>query len=126
MLTFSSLIAGSFVLGADIANEIAPLALNSVRFLLAAVLMGVIVAAGPGFKRAYFEAPWRYVIMGALFAFYFVLMFEGLKTATPVSIAAVFTLTPLITAGIAWMVLRQITTFYMAMAVVMEALSLPI
>lgn len=118
MLTFSALIAGSFSLGGMAANDIAPPALIAARFFLSAILVAVIVV-GMGVRvRAVAQAPWRYLVLGGLFAFYFVLMFEGLKTATPVSIAAVFTLTPLITAGVAWVLLRQITTPYMALALV--------
>jgi hypothetical protein len=32
-----------------------------------------------------FAAPWRYLVLAGLFAVYFVLMFEGLKTAPAVS-----------------------------------------
>ena len=45
-------------------------------------------------------------------------MFEGLKTAPPVSTAAVFTLTPIIAAGFGWLLLRQITTARIALALV--------
>ena len=47
---------------------------------------------------------------------YFVLMFEGLKTGAPVSMAAVFTLTPLLAAGFGWVLLRQVLTGRMAVA----------
>src|SRR5690606_14294826 len=47
------------------------------------------------------------VVLAALYAGYFVLMFEALKTADPVSTGAVFTLTPLMTAVIAWPLLGQ-------------------
>ena len=43
-------------------------------------------------------------------------MFEGLKTAQPVSAAAVFTLVPLMAAGFAWVLLRQVLTPRMALA----------
>ena len=43
-------------------------------------------------------------------------MFEGLKMATSVSTAAVFTLTPLLSAGFGWLLLRQRTTLRMAFA----------
>ena len=43
-------------------------------------------------------------------------MFEGLKTAPPVSAAAVFTLTPLMAAGFGWLFLRQRLTGRMALA----------
>ena len=75
MLTFSALVAGSFSLGHIVANEIAPAAINALRFVLAGVVMGLFTLAGPGFKRQQFQAPWRYLLLGGLFALYFVLMF---------------------------------------------------
>ncbi|WP_209426229.1 DMT family transporter [Pararhodobacter sp. SW119] len=110
MLAFSALVAGSFSLGALVANEVDPAALTAIRFLLAAAVLGalaVVLSRHGGFRPAHFRAPWRYLLLAALFAGYFVLMFEGLKTAHPVSAGAVFTLTPLITAACAWPLLGQ-------------------
>ncbi|MFN3643905.1 MAG: DMT family transporter [Gemmobacter sp.] len=121
MLGFSIFVAGSFSLGALAANEIAPAALNAVRFLIAAAILGAFAAAGPGFRRAHLAAPWRYLVLGAVFAVYFVLMFEGLKTAAPVSTAAVFTLTPVMSAAFGWLMLRQVTTPRMAAALTVGA-----
>ncbi len=116
MLLFSLLVSGSFSLGSMAANEIAPAALNTVRFLIAAVVIGMAAALTTGFRRSEFAAPWRYLVLGGLFAIYFVLMFEGLKTAPAISTAAVFTLTPVMSAGFGYLLLRQITTARMAMA----------
>ncbi|MGA9254771.1 MAG: DMT family transporter [Roseobacter sp.] len=121
MLLFSALVAGSFSLGAQVANDIAPLALNAVRFWLAAGLIGLALVAGAGIPRDAFRASWRYGVLGGLFGAYFVLMFEGLKTAEPVSAAAVFTLTPVISAFFGWMLLRQVTTPRMALALAIGA-----
>ena len=121
MLLFSALVAGSFALGARSANLVDPAALNAVRFLLAAVIIGVLVALGPKVKRRDISAPWRYLVLGGLFAVYFVTMFEGLKTAAPVSASAVFTLTPVLSAGFGWILLRQVTTPHMAMALILAA-----
>lgn len=112
MLSFSVVVAFSFVAGGMIANDIAPAAVNAMRFLAASVLLAgasVVMAGlgGRGMRWADLAAPWRYLILGFLFAFYFVCMFEGLKTAPPVSIGAVFTLTPPLTAIAAWLILRQ-------------------
>lgn len=116
MLAFSALVAGSFSLGAQAANEIAPAALNAARFWIAGAVIGAAMLATGGAPRRAAAAPWRYGVLGGLFAIYFVLMFEGLKTAPPVSAAAVFTLTPM-TAGVAgYFLLRQITTPRMALA----------
>ena len=109
MLLSSALVAGSFSLGALTANEISPVAFTAVRFVLAAVIIGT-AAMAAGIPRSAAAAPWRYLVLGGLFASYFVLMFEGLKTAPPVSAAAVFTLTPILSAGFGWLLLRQVTT----------------
>jgi len=121
MLLFSALVAGSFALGARAANAIDPAALNALRFLLASVIIGALVALGPGVRRADFRAPWRYFVLGGLFSVYFVTMFEGLKTAPPVSAAAVFTLTPVMSAFFGWLLLRQVTTPRMAVALALAA-----
>lgn len=121
MLTFSALVAGSFSLGSLAANEIAPTALNAARFWIAAVVIGGAVFATGTMTRAALNAPWRYAVLGGLFAIYFVLMFEGLKTAPPVSAAAVFTLTPLVAGFFGWLLLRQITTPRMALALAIGA-----
>lgn len=60
-------------------------------------------------------------MLGGLFGIYFVLMFEGLKTAPPVSAAAVFTLTPVMAGVFGWLLLRQVTTARMALALAIGA-----
>ncbi len=116
MLCFSGLIAGSFALGSMAAPYIAPTALNAVRFVLASVLVGAVALGTTGISRSALAAPWRYLLMGASMGIYFVLMFEGLKTAPPVSASAVFTLTPIISGLFGYWLLRQITTPRMAVA----------
>ena len=116
MLAFSALVAGSFSLGGLMANDIDPAAFTAVRFALAAVFVGILASMRGGFSVGSFAAPWRYGVLGGLFGVYFVLMFEGLKTAPPVSAAAVFTLVPLMAAGFAWILLRQVLTSRMALA----------
>lgn len=116
MLLFSALVAGSFALGAMAANEISPSALNAVRFWIAAAAVGVAAFATTGVRRSALTALWRYPTLAFFFTIYFVLMFEGLKTAPPVSAAAVFTLTPILSAGFGWLLLRQKLTARMAFA----------
>ena len=117
MLAFSALVAGSFSLGGMVANDIPPAAFTALRFALAAAIIGaVLLARRGGLGRTPFAAPWRYAVLGGLFGLYFVLMFEGLKSAPPVSAAAVFTLVPVMSAVVAWFLLRQRTTPRMALA----------
>jgi len=121
MLAFSALVAGSFSLGAMAAPFVSPSALTVLRFALAGVLVGAIAALTTGLPRSAWRAPWRYAVLGALLASYFVLMFMGLQTAAAVPTAAVFTLTPLMAAGFGWLLLGQITTRRMAVALAIGA-----
>lgn len=128
MLAFSAGVSGSFSLGAMVANEVSPVALTTVRFLLATVVLTALVTltgggrdGARGFTRADFAAPWRYLVLGLLYAGYFVLMFEGLKSAHPVSAGAVFTLTPLMTALIALPLLGQRILPYIGVALLVGA-----
>ncbi|MHA7866652.1 MAG: DMT family transporter [Salipiger thiooxidans] len=116
MLAFSALVAGSFALGSMAAPHIAPTALNAVRFVLAGAILAVVAGASGKVTRASLASPWRYLVLSGLLVAYFVLMFEGLKTGAPVSMSAVFTLTPLMAAGFGWLLMRQHMTPRMALA----------
>jgi drug/metabolite transporter (DMT)-like permease len=123
MLLFSALVAGSFALGTRIANDIDPVALTVIRFVLAgAILAPLVVLTPPGARTRDFVAPWRFLILGGLLAAYFILMFEGLKTAAPISASAVFTLTPMLAAGFGWLLMRQRTTPRIALALAIGAM----
>ncbi|MGB8622562.1 MAG: DMT family transporter, partial [Paracoccaceae bacterium] len=122
MLIFSALVAGSFSFGSMIANQIDPVALTAARFVVAGAVIGTAAAVGPGLRLSHFRAPWRYLILGAVFGTYFVLMFEGLKTAPPISTAAVFTLTPVLSGIFGWLLVRQTTTPRMGAALAVGAL----
>jgi drug/metabolite transporter (DMT)-like permease len=124
MLAFSALVAGSFSLGGQVANDIAPTALNALRFGLSALVVGVVIALRGGVAQAgaALAAPWRYAILGGLFAVYFVTMFEGLKTAPPVSAAAVFTLTPVMSGVFGYILLRQVMGARIVLALTLGAL----
>lgn len=121
MLGFSCVVAGSFSLGGLVANEVAPSALNAVRFLIAgAIVFAIILVREPAPAAAFRQAaraPWRHMINGTLISIYMVLMFEGLKTATPVSTSAVFTLSPLVTAAFAYLILGQVLPKRVALAI---------
>ncbi|NBD31288.1 MAG: EamA family transporter [Alphaproteobacteria bacterium] len=121
MLVFSGLIAGSFALGSMAAPHIAPTALNAVRFILASVLLGSAAWATVGIPRSTWQAPWRYLLLGGSMGLYFVMMFEALKTAAPVSAAAVFTLTPIMSGLFGYILLRQVMTARMGLALAIGA-----
>lgn len=111
MLAFSALVAGSFSLGALVARDMDPGVLMLLRFALAVVFVGIVVRIVTGRWPRMPQAPWRYLLLGGSFALYFVLMFEGLQTAQAVSAAAVFTLTPVMSALFARPLLQQRTAW---------------
>ncbi|MCX7889530.1 MAG: DMT family transporter [Rhodobacteraceae bacterium] len=121
MLAFSGLVAGSFALGAIVAPMVSPVALAALRFALAAAVIAAVALVATGIPASAFRAPWRYALLGGVFAIYFVLMFQGLKTADPVSTAAVFTLTPLMSAGFGRLLLGQRMTGRVAAALAIGA-----
>ena len=114
MLAFAALISVSFTLGDLAAPHIAPAALTAARFALGAAILGALAARQ--LRWAHFRAPWRYPVVGGLLALYFVSMFEALRLTDPVSTAAIFTLTPIMSAAFGWMLLRQVTTPRIALA----------
>ena len=120
MVLFAVAISVSFSLGHLAAPHIAPVALAALRFLIAAVLLGVAVIKI--IDRKHLQSSWRYLIVGGLLAGYFILMFEALQLTDPISTSAVFTLTPLLSALFGYMLLRQITTVNMAVSLVIAAI----
>ena len=119
MVLFAVAISVSFSLGHLAAPHIAPVALAALRFLIAAVLLGVAVIKI--IDRKHLQSSWRYLIVGGLLAGYFILMFEALQLTDPISTSAVFTLTPLLSALFGYVLLRQITTVNMAVSLVIAA-----
>lgn len=108
MLAFAALVAGSFSFGAMAAPHLGPAALNAARFALGVALMGV---ATTMMLRRPIPRPtsaWRYLILGALMALFFITMFVALRLTTPVSAGAVFTLMPLLSAFFGYLFLRQV------------------
>ena len=122
MLGFSVLVAGSFSLGSIIANDISPIALTAVRFILAAIVIGIIAISTGSVTQAALKSPWRYLVLGGIFSVYFVLMFEGLKTATPVSTVAIFTLIPAVSAIAGFVILGQAVSSRIVVALIIGAL----
>lgn len=107
MVGFALFVGSSFSLGARMVPFIDSAPLNAVRFALAA---GIMAAVAFGMKRRRFAVPampWRFLLYGVLNGTYFITMFIALSMTAPVATSAVFTLTPLLTAGLAFLMLGQ-------------------
>ena len=107
MVLFAALISASFSLGSMAMPFLGAAALTALRFLLATLVMGAI--AFTLYRRLPMPetAPWRFGILGALMAGYFITMFVALKITDPVPTGAVFTLIPLMSAAFGYLFLRQ-------------------
>jgi len=107
MLAFSFLVSVSFILGHIVADEIAPSVINAVRFLIASIVLGVVAL----FFRANLKIPlasvWRYLLLGAFLAIYFITMFEALQRTSAINTSAVFTLSPLLAVLAGYLILGE-------------------
>lgn len=110
LIFFSMFVAGTYSLGSMATPFIDSTTLMALRFILAALLMGFIVAIRHPQELRQASALWRYFLLGSIFAFYFVALFEALKTSSALATGAMFTLTPFITAGFAYFLLKQNTS----------------
>jgi len=109
MVSFATLIAGSFTLGAMAVPFLEPAALNSLRFFLATCIIGALcLTIGPR-SISLPKSPWRFAVLGLPLAVYFITMFVALKTTSPVSTGAVFTLGPFMAAGFGYLLLKQVS-----------------
>lgn len=107
MLLFTALVATSFTIGGMIAGALAPEALNFLRFLLASIIFVVIVLTSERWTWPGVSGLARYFVIAALLVVFFITMFEGLRLTDPLSLGAVFTLVPLMSALISLPLLGQ-------------------
>lgn len=107
MLVFAALISTSFTIGGVIADQLDPVALTFLRFMLATIVFSVVAGLTGGWAR---PTPQTLAVngwLGLLLVVYFVTMFEALRWATPASTGAVFALAPLISAAFAVVILKE-------------------
>jgi len=107
MLLYAFLVSTSFPIGKAITDQIDPVLLTFLRFSLASLFFWLFLSRRekiilPGCKDAL-----RYAVISLTMVLFFVLMFEALKLTTPVKTGAIFTLLPL-TSGLIGFVLMRI------------------
>ena len=122
MLCFSALVAGSFALGSMIADQVSPLVVTALRFVITVAFLGGLVLLQGKPKRQDFVAPWRFLAVGACLAFYFVFMFKALIITEPVSLSVVFTLAPLASGIFGFILLGQLFTRRVSLALLVGAI----
>lgn len=122
MLLFAGLVAGSFSFGALAAPHIGPAAVNILRFVLGALVMGAAAFVLLKGRMPPPVAPWRYAVLGGLMAVFFITMFVALRITDPVSTGAVFTLMPLMAAGFGYLFLSQVPRGIVVASLVLAAI----
>ncbi|MBP1848665.1 DMT family transporter [Rhizobium halophytocola] len=121
MLVFALMIASSFSIGGLATRYVAPTALQAIRYAIAVlVLVPVSMLAARQPVRLPKE-PHRFIVLGLLMAVYMVTMFVALRFTKPVATGAVFTLMPLLSAGFAWLLMRQRTRFDVLISLILAA-----
>ena len=107
MLMATGLVATSFPVGAAITNELDSLVLTFLRFALAAVLFAPFVAWRYGIVMPSLRDLARYGILSACLVGFFWGMFAALRLTSTLNTATIFTLTPVITAAVSAVLLKE-------------------
>jgi drug/metabolite transporter (DMT)-like permease len=109
MVFYVFLVAVSFLVGKAITDGLEPVVLTLLRFVLSAILFGFLTFAR---ERWFWPTPvqlFRYSLISAAMVIFFLAMFEALRWTDPISIGAIFTLVPLVSVVIAFLLMRQRT-----------------
>ena len=108
MLFFAAFVAGTFSVGALVADKVGPAAFNALRFCIGSIIVGVVACfVLQGRMRWLPKTSWRHHLLGALMAAFMVTMFFAFEFTSPVSTSAVFMLVPLMSAFFGYLFLGQ-------------------
>ncbi|MBL0374518.1 DMT family transporter [Rhizobium sp. KVB221] len=121
MLLFAFLIAGSFSFGKLATAAASAETINALRYIASVIAMGLFGSLVLKVPLQLPQAPWRFVLLGGLMAIYMFTMFKALEFTDPVSTGAVFTLMPLLSAGFAYLAMRQTTRATVLLSLVIAA-----
>lgn len=107
MVISTLLVASSFPIGAAITNGLDTLVLTFLRFTLAAILFAPIVIWQYGLNKPGIRDLARYATLSACLVGFFWAMFAALRETSALNTATIFTLTPVLTAIVAAVLLRE-------------------
>jgi len=106
-LAATCLVATSFPVGAAITEGLDSLVLTLLRFTAAALLFAPFVIWRYGLKAPGLRDLARYALLSACLVGFFWAMFSALRYTSALNTAAIYALTPVITALAAWFLLRE-------------------
>ena len=107
MAFYAVLIGSSFPVGEAIAGNLDPAVLTLFRFVLAAAILGCVLALRRELVLPTSSLMARTATIGALMAVFFVAMFEALRWTSALSTGALFTLVPLLSSVFGYMLIGQ-------------------
>lgn len=122
VLLFAMLLATSFSFGGIATKVIDPIALTALRYLVTVLVTGFICFRVKRYPFALPKRPIRFVIIGALMSTYMLSMFIALQFTAPVATGAIFTMMPLMSAGFAWLLMRQRTRGRVLLSLIIAAI----
>jgi len=101
------LVSTSFPIGAAITQGLDSVVLTLLRFSIAAMLFGPVVAWKYGLPLPTLKDLSRYALLSACMVGFFWAMFEALRTTSPLNTATIFTLNPIVAAGLSAVLLKE-------------------
>lgn len=107
VLIATFLVAGSFLASANLAHALNPFSLTLLRFVGSVILLAPFVLYKKERIGILIKSLPKALIISFFYAFYFVAMFEALKTTTVLNTGTIYTLIPLLTAGLAYVILKE-------------------
>lgn len=109
MMAYALLVSTSFPVGSFATRFVDPVVVTLLRFVIATLLFGVLLARRGQLRMVGLRDLLRYATVSATIVIFFVLMFESLRYTDPISTGALFTVVPLLSAGTSFFILRKRT-----------------
>lgn len=110
MLLYAFMISTSFPVGSAITHDLDPEVLTFFRYVFASVAFLILFVITGRIRRPSMDVLWRGAATGITMVIFFVTMFEALRWARPINTSALFTLIPLMAAGIGFVLNRRRTS----------------
>jgi len=111
VLLATFLVAGSFIASEKLSTILNPFSLTLLRFVGGIVILAPFILLNKKLRAQILSTLPRASIISLFYAFYFVGMFEALKTTTVLNTGSLYTLVPLLTTVFAFFIFKEKISF---------------
>jgi drug/metabolite transporter (DMT)-like permease len=111
VLLATFLVAGSFIASQPLANVINPFSLTLFRFLFSLLLLAPFILMQKVLRQKIIATMPRAMAISFFYSLYFMALFESLKSTTVLNVGTLYTLVPLMTAILAFLVFKEKISF---------------